>query len=182
MARQYTRRAPIAPDPKLEGKNTRPSLARQMRLDSTVYEKEHPNKKLMKIPDDSPEFHWWLQNGAEPVPRITASTKVFKGLNDKFESEWVSWPSGQKKDGSLQLTYLLMVDPDTYDQLVTIPEENRMAEISKAMRLGANASGLEGHLPGGGGIQTYAPNLPTGPGQGFSERIEHEAPVINKIR
>jgi hypothetical protein len=169
MARQYTRRQPVTDNPALQNKNIRPSLARQMRLDSSVYEEIHKGKKLMKIPDTSVEFHWWLQNGAEPVPRATEKTKIFKGLNDKFDSEWVTWPSGTKKDGSVELTYLLMVDPATYDELITVPLERRQAEIEQAMRLGRDQSGLEAHLPGGGGIQTYAPNLPTGTGQGLSE-------------
>jgi hypothetical protein len=169
MARQYTRRPAIAPDPNLTNKNKRPSLARQMKLDSTIYEEKYPDKKLMKIPEDDLSFHWWLQNGAEPVPRATASTKIYKGLNDKYESEWVTWPSGKKADGSVQLTYLLMIDPKTHYELDTLPLEQRQREIEQAMRLGRDQSGLEAHLPGGGGIQTYAPNLPTGAGQGLSE-------------
>jgi hypothetical protein len=168
MTRQYTKRQPISTNPDLTSKNVRPSTRKQMRLDSSLYEEMHKGKKLMKITDSSPELHWWLQNGAEPVPRQNERLKSFKGITDKYESEWVTWPSGTKKDGTIELTYLLMVDPEVYDQLITIPDEERQAQIEQAMRLGQNQSGLEQHLPGGGGIQTYAPNLPIGEGRGFN--------------
>jgi hypothetical protein len=169
MARPYTRRQPITENPELQNKNVRPSLRKQMRLDSSLYEEIHKDKKLMKITDSSPELHWWLQNGAEPVPRQNERLKTFKGINDKYESEWVTWPSGTKKDGTIELTYLLMVEPELYDELIIIPKEERQAEIEQAMRLGKDQSGLETHLPGGGGIQTYAPNLPDGSGRGFNQ-------------
>jgi hypothetical protein len=176
------RRQPITENPKLQNKNIRGNLQRQMKLDSSIYEEIHKDKKLMKWPDSSPMLHWWLQNGAEPVPRATEKMKIFKGINDKFDSEWVTWPSGTAKGGEPEVTYLLMVDPETYDEKVTLPDHHRNMEIAEAMRLGQNASGLEGHLPGGGGVQTYAPNLPTGPGRGFDEKVTHEAPVANAIR
>jgi hypothetical protein len=166
---QYTRRQPITENPELQNKNIRPSTRRQMRLDSAIYEEIHKDKKLMKITDSSADLHWWLQHGAEPVPRATDRIKVYKGINDKYESEWVTWPSGQRTNGTQELTYLLMIDPDLYDDLVTIPEQVRNDEIMTAMRLGKDQSGIEAHLKGGGSIKTYAPNLPTGEGVGFNE-------------
>ncbi len=150
-------------------KAIRKNSHRQARMDSTLYEQAYPDKKLLKIPEDNPEFHWLLQSGAEPVPRKTEKLKVFEGINDKSQNGWVTWPTGTKADGTVQLTYLLMIDPQTYDEMYTIPDEQRMAEIKEAMRLGADQSGLERHLKGGGSIQTYAPNLPVGDGRGFNE-------------
>lgn len=151
-------------------KAVRKNMARQQRMDSTLYEQAYPDKKLLKIPEDNPEFHWLLQSGAEPVPRKTDKLKVFEGINDKTLNGWVTWPSGTKADGSVQLTYLLMIDPETYDELYTRPDEQRMAEIKESLRLGADQSGIERHLKGGGSVQTYAPNLPVGGGgQGFNE-------------
>lgn len=169
MTRQYTRRQPITDNAALQNKNVRPSLQRQMRLDSAIYEELHKDKKLMKIPNSSTEFHWWLQNGAEPVPRANEKVKTFKGINEKYDSDWVTWPSGTMKDGSPELTYLLMIDPQTYAELVTIPNEQRQREIEEAMKIGKDQSGLERHLKGGGAIQTYAPNLPIGDGQGYNQ-------------
>lgn len=162
-------RNPIVSTPNDDSKNIRKSSRRQMRLDSSMYEKAYHDKKLLKIPEDDREFHWLLQNGAEPVPRKLDNLKVFEGINDKNLNGWVTWPSGTKADGSVQLTYLLMIDPDTYDELYTKPNHERQAEIAEALRLGRDQSGLERHLKGGGSIQTYAPNLPTGTGQGFNE-------------
>lgn len=162
-------RNPVTAVQNTNDKAIRKSPHRQQRLDSTLYEQAYPNKKLLKIPEDNPEFHWLLQNGAEPVPRKTDKLKVFEGINDKSLNGWVTWPSGTKADGSVQLTYLLMIDPETYDELYTIPVEQRQQEIMEALRIGQDQSGLERHLKGGGAIQTYAPNLPVGDGRGFNE-------------
>jgi len=162
-------RKPVSPNPKVANKNIRKGMARAMRLDSEIYEKIHAGKKLLKITDSGSELHWWLQNGAEPVERQSAPAKIFAGINDKFASGYVTWPSGTKADGSPELTYLLMIDPDVYDELVTVPNEQRQADIMEAMKLGADQSGLERHLKGGGSIQTYAPNLPVGDGRGYNE-------------
>lgn len=168
MARQYIRK-PVTENQNVTSKNIRKGMARQMRLDSAIYEEIHKGKKLLKITDSGSELHWWLQNGAEPVERQSAPSKIYPGINDKFASGYVTWPSGTKADGSTELTYLLMIDPEVYDQLYTTPNAERQADIMQAMKLGSDQSGLEKHLKGGGAIQTYAPNLPVGEGRGYNE-------------
>lgn len=162
-------RNPVNAVQNTNNKAIRKNPHRQMRMDSTLYEQAYPDKKLLKIPEDNAEFHWLLQNGAEPVERKTEKLKVFEGINDKGANSWVTWPTGTKADGTVQLTYLLKIDPETYDELYTMPEQQRMQEIAEAMRLGTDQSGIERALKGGGSIQTYAPNLPIGSGQGFNE-------------
>ena len=100
---------------------------------------------------------------------MTDERKTFKGINDKRENGWVTFSGGKDKSGKEYLLYLLMIDPDIYDDYKTGPERERQEEIEKAMKLGANASDLSAHLPGGGGMQTYAPNLPVGDGAGYNE-------------
>jgi len=94
---------------------------------------------------------------------------VYKGLNDKKDDGWVRRVGGKDKEGKTYYLYLLMIDPATYDELKVTPELERQKEIEAAMRIGHNASDIAQHLPGGGGVQTYAPNLPDGSGRGFNQ-------------
>lgn len=167
-------RQPITENPLQHGKETRRRLNKGMKLDVSRYEELHRDKKLMLISDYGTDVQWWLDNGAQPVPLATDPKKVYKGINDKQESEWVSFVGGKDGSGNQYRMYLLMIDPSLYEQFKLAPERERQEEIEKAMRIGANASDIAGHLPGGGGMQTYAPNLPTGSGQGYGE--------INPIR
>lgn len=162
-------RPPITDNPKEQGKQVRQQFGKQLKLDASIYQRAHPDKKLMWISDYGTDVQWWLDHGAEPVPRNSVERKTYAGLNDKQTSEWVSEVGGKDSNGNVYRLYLLMIDPDTYDDFKTGPEAQRQEEIMEAMRLGSNQSDIAKHLPGGGGIETYAPNLPTGDGRGFNE-------------
>jgi len=168
MTRQYTRKR-VGENKNVANKNIRKGAGRRMRLDSSLYEAKYPNQKLMWITDSGSDLDWWIQQGAECVTRDSVARKTIEGVNDKLSSGYVTVPSGTKPGGGVELSYLLRIDPDIYEELVTIPDAERQADIMQAMRLGGDQSGLERHLKGGGSIGTYAPNLPTGTGTGYNE-------------
>lgn len=151
-------------------KRIRPKIGRNLKLDATEYQRRHPGMKLMWIPDYGSDLHEWIAAGAQPVPELDENTTIYPGINDNKKDGWVTRHGGiDTNSGKPYLMYLLMIDPALYDEMKIEPELERQQEIEKAMRLGANASDLSAHLPGGGGIQTYAPNLPDGSGQGFNQ-------------
>jgi hypothetical protein len=157
-------RQPVTEDNSNGGKQVRLGLDSKMIMDSEFYEKIHHDKKLMKINDLNDDIDWWLQRGAEPVPRADEQRKVFKGLNDKGDSEWVCWPGGTH-DGTPFKVYLLMIDPELYEKYKLVPEKQRRDDIRAAMKMGV---GTETDA------KTYAPNLPGGAeGTGFNSIRQH---------
>lgn len=162
MAKQKGKkvRQPITEDNSKGGKQIRPSLTSQMKLESEIYELAYPDKKLLKENDLDGKIQWWLDRGAEPVPVQHERRAVYKGLNDKGDSDWVCWPGGND-DGTPFKVYLLMIDPELYDHYKLAPQRKRQEDIRAAMKLG-KGDGSKDAL-------TYAPNLPDGSGQGFNQ-------------
>lgn len=141
----------------------------QPRMDSSVYERQYPDKKFIKANDLDGEVQRWIDAGAEPVKRHVEGRKVYAGINDHSDSDWVTWIGGTDSGGKEFLVYLLMIDPEAFAKYKTEPVAARQAEIEKALYRGVNQSGEKETLPGGGSMQTYAPNLPDGSGQGFNQ-------------
>jgi hypothetical protein len=142
------------------GKQVRPNLGKNFKLDSTAYEQEYPDKVLLKENDIDGKVQWWIDQGAEPVPRKIESRKIFKGINDKHESEWVTWHGGTQ-DGQPFLVYLLMMSPEDYERAKIAPQQQRQSDIRQAMKMGVGSEGDK---------NTYAPNLPDNSGEkGFNE-------------
>jgi hypothetical protein len=163
-------RQPITDDNSKGGKQIRPTLNAKYILDSEIYEQIHKDKKLMKINEINGEVQHWLDRGAEPVPVQHEQRKVYKGLNDKKESEWVCWPGGTH-DGTPFKVYLLMIDPELYAHYKTEPERKRQADIRAAMYRG---EGTENDA------QTYAPNLPDGSGRGFNTIRQNSTQPVDR--
>jgi len=158
----------ISEDPQRRGKQIRSKIGRNLKLDVSEYQRAYPDKKLMLISDYGTDVQNWLDSGAEPVPRVSVERTIYKGINDKQSSEWVTFVGGKDRTGNLYNLVLLMIDPDLYNEIKIEPEKRRQQGIEQAMKLGANQSDISKHLPGGGGVQTYAPNLPVGTGTGFN--------------
>jgi len=55
--------------------------------------------------------------------------------------------------------YLLMIDPQVYDEVKLAPQRARQELIRRAMKIGSDQSD---DFSGGPKLPTYAPNLPTG--------------------
>lgn len=157
-------------DGKTMSKHNRPNIHQNMTLDCSLYEEYYKGQgvKLAWIADLNGEVHKWLQAGAEPVPRMKDPQKTFKGINDKFESDWVYVIGGQDDSGNVYRQYLLKMDEKLYDAFKNEPVRKRNEDIQRALKSGQNQSDTSPRLPGGGGIATYAPELGVTDGQGYN--------------
>lgn len=164
-------RQPVKEGNHKETKTIRRGIGQQLRMDMTPYNDAYPNKQLMLINDMDGDVQRWLDAGAEPIPSKIAGRKEYKGLNDREDNEWVRFVGGQTKQGETFWVYGLMMDPDLYDEYKNAPNRQRQADIKKAM--GAGHSEESGALAGGGSVQTYAANLPTGAGQGYNQIVKN---------
>tara|TARA_R110000796_G_scaffold169083_2_gene285985 strand:+ start:592 stop:1161 length:570 start_codon:yes stop_codon:yes gene_type:complete len=157
-------------DGKTTSKHTRPNMHQNMQLDISLYEEHYKGKdvKLALIADIKGEVQRWIAAGAQPVERITDQNKIYKGINDKFDSTYVTFVGGEDAGGNVYLQYLLKMDAQLYKEFKLDPVTKRNEDIQRAMSTGQNQSEESLHLPGGGGIKTYAPNLNVTDGQGYN--------------
>ena len=148
-------------------KKVRRQIGAQIKMDMQPYIDQYPDKKLMLINDVDGDVQRWIDAGAEPIPSKLPDRKIFKGLNDRADSEWVRFVAGQNPTGEAYYAYGLMMDPKSYDEYKLAPQRQRQEDIHKAMRRGVVDN--SGSFEGGGDVKAYAANLPTGEGQGYNE-------------
>lgn len=158
-----------------DSKATRRQMHQGKRLaDTTLYEEMYSDRKLMWVNDLNGDVQRWIDDGAEPVPVHVRSDRKFEGITDKVESKWVRSVGGDDGMGGHFWVYLLMVDPEVYEDVKTGPEKERQAAINRAMhqrgRAGGDASDMN---EGGPKLQSYAPHLPTG-GEEDGFAVKHE--------
>ncbi len=121
----------------------------------------------MIINDLDGDVQRWLDAGAEPVPSKIEGRKTYAGLNDKAESQWVRFVAGQSAGGDAYYAYCLMMEKDLYDDYKLAPQRQRQNDIMESMLRGVGDKTVS--LGGGESVGSYAPNLPTGSGQGYNE-------------
>jgi hypothetical protein len=154
-------------------KSIRRDIGRSKRLDADKYLEKYPEMQLMWINDLSGDVQRWIDEGAEPVPVLSKATKVFEGITDKAESKWVRSIGGDDGMGGHFWVYLLMVNPEIYDEVKLAPQRARQELIRRAMKIGSDSSAMDGTGPR---LPTYAPNLPTGDERGIDITRETVAP------
>ena len=148
-------------------KSVRRHIGAQIKMDMQPYVDKYPNKKLMLINDLDGDVQRWLDAGAEPIPSVVAGRKTYEGLNDKVSNQWVRFVAGQNPSGEAYYAFGLMMDPELYDEYKLAPQRQRHEDIDNAMRRGVASESAS--LTSGSEIGSYAPNLPTGTGQGYNE-------------
>ncbi len=139
------------------------AIRRQMQqgkklADTQVYEEKYQEQQLLWVNDLSGDVQRWIDVGAEPVPTLSRSSKVFEGITDKVESKWVRSVGGDDGMGGHYWVYLMVIDSDLYEEVKIQPIKDRQELIRRAMKLGMDTS----DIIGGPKLPTYAPNLPTG--------------------
>ena len=159
-------RAPIKEDGKTD-KSVRRKIGAQIKMDMQPYIDQYPDKKLALINDRDGDVQRWLDAGGELIPAKIIGRKVYEGFNDKAASGYVRFPAGQEAGGETYFAYGIMMDPDLYDDYKLAPQRQRQEDIQNAMRRGVASESAQ--FEGGGGMKSYAPNLPTGEGQGYNE-------------
>ena len=158
MGEQEIERKPInesGPAPEASPFERKP-LGQTRRLDAAPYLAEHPDKKLMWVNDMNGDVQRWIDAGAEPVPVKNRSGRTFEGITDTHESKWVRAIGGDDGMGGSFWVYLLMVEPEIYEQEHVAPMRERQEAIHRAMYGGRDQSDSQS------GLQSYAPHLPTG--------------------
>ena len=151
-------------------------------LDADFYVERYPDKQLMWINDVNGEVNRWIDAGAEPVPVENRSGRTFEGINDSFDFQYVRAVGGTYS-GQDFWVYLLMMDPSLYDHHKLAPIRERQRAINEAMYRGRNQSGggQESYNKAAvGGMETYAPQLPTG-GQGLQQTLGHHENIRDAI-
>ncbi len=148
-------------------KAIRTAMGQPKRLDADKYIRAYPGKQLMWINDMNGDVQRWIDVGAEPVPVKGNDSRTFEGITDRHESKWVRSVGGDDGMGNHFWVYLMMIDPDTYEDVKTAPLRERQAHIKAALRRGRDQSDGAGEE-----LESYAPNLPTG-GQGFEQIQDH---------
>lgn len=147
-------------------KNKRKQIGQQKRMNMDIYIAEYPNHKLMLISELEGDVQRWIDAGAEPIPVMTKSRKVYEGINDKHDSKWVRFVGGETSGGATYYLYGLMMDPEAYNDFKHAPELERRNLIKEAMTAGK--TDVDQSL-GEGEMQTYAAKLPVGSGEGYNE-------------
>lgn len=148
-------------------KAIRRDMGRAKRLDADKYIEIHQDKALMWINDIGGDVQRWIDEGAEPVPVVSKSSRTFEGLTDKTESQWVRAIGGDDGFGGHFWVYLLMIDPAVYQEIKIDPELERQAAIRRSIKAGVDQSDYSA----GPKLPSYAPNLPTG-GRGIDIQQE----------
>ncbi len=148
-------------------KSVRRDMGRAKRLDADKYLEIHQDKALMWINDIGGDVQRWIDEGAEPVPVVSKATRSFEGLTDKTESQWVRAIGGDDGFGGHFWVYLLMIDPEVYQEIKIDPQLERQAAIRASIQAGADQS----DYGAGPKLPSYAPNLPTG-GRGIDIQQE----------
>lgn len=141
------------------------SFDKRQRLDSSYYEKKHPDMKFMWLLEGDGSIEKWLQAGAsiqedESGQDYKGETHGYKAKNRKG---YVSVIGGTDHGVPLEQV-LLKIHKDEYQRIITDPKHKRNEDIRNAMGRGvASAEDRDGS-----DLQTYAANTPTG-GVGFEQ-------------
>jgi len=149
-----------------DAEKSRVAIKTSMRLDPDHYLRmpEYQDMQLFWASTDKGEVDKWLSLGAQPVPRKAKAATIYKGINDRCNSEYEMVPAVSVIEGIPIDNYLLFMTKEDYQKYRIDPKDARNAEIRKAMGIGkANVAGAEGQegavMPGVKGLKTYAPNV-----------------------
>lgn len=134
-------------------------IGQQKRINYDHY-LEMPEYKDMQlfIAHSDGDVDRWLAAGAQPVPRASQSQRIFKGINDRMQSEYQIYPAVSVIDGHPIDAFLLFMPKEDYNRVKIEPLQNRQAELERAMGIGKSDDG-GAVMPNVKGLKTYAPNV-----------------------
>lgn len=150
-------------------KAIRKEMGRAKKLDADFYVAEYPEMQIFWVNDMDGDVQRWINAGANPVPVTRNSNRSFEGITDKLESKWVRAVGGSDGMGAYYWVYLMMIARARYYELEIAPVVERQDAMRAAMSRGQDQSKLS---KSEAGIETYAPNLPTG-GRGLQKVTDH---------
>jgi len=158
-----TTRAPIGEQSEInkmtDKEKARVAIGHTKRLDADHYLRmpEYQDKVLFWALSNG-EADKWLSLGAQPVPRKTKAGKVYKGINDRINSEWEIVPSVSVIEGTPIDAFLLFMTKEDYEMYRVNPVRNRNEEIREAMGIGVVDDDAR-VMPSVKGLKSYAPHV-----------------------
>ena len=137
-------------------------VRRRMDIDHYLRMPEYKDSQLFWATSRNGDVESKIALGAQPVPKIGAAGKVFKGINDRSTDQYeIAHGVSVGKDGVSEDNYLMFMPKEAYEATFIKPLQNRNDEIRKAMGIGKpDADAVT--MPGVTGLKTYAPNVGNG--------------------
>ncbi len=152
-------------------KSTRkPAKRRRLKTDFSYLQRENPGKVLRLMNNEGGRIQMAINDGWEPVKGI-GTHSVWTPETHRKDADVVAQSTSVIQIPASKTTdlmhILMMIDEDSFDELERAPIRDRVASTEAALGMGKNNSA--GEAAGVTGIQTYAPNLPSG-GTGFEQQ------------
>ena len=163
MSSKRTTRAPIGKQSSVNKMNdaekTRMAMGPQLRIDTSHYEQmeEYEGMQLFGALSDG-DVDRWLALGAKPVPRVSKSSTIYKGINDRMDTEYQVYPAVSVVEGRPIDMFLLFMPIEDYQKFKIDPLDKRNQEIRAAMGIG-KADAEAQVMSNVKGLKTYAPNV-----------------------
>ncbi len=150
---------------------------KRMDVDHYIQMDEYKNKKLFFQHIQTGEADKWISLGAEPVRRMAKSSKLYKGINDREESEYHTVRAVSVVDGQPIDAVLLCMDPIDYQKYRIDPKEARNEEIREAMGIGKVTEDSK-VMSNTKGLKTYAPYTS---GDNTGLEIERSGQILHDV-
>ncbi len=145
-----------------DAEKTRMAIGPQLRIDTHHYEvmSEYKDMQLFGALSDG-DVDRWLALGAKPVPRVSKSSVIYKGINDRLDTEYQVYPAVSVVEGRPIDMFLLYMPREDYQKFKINPLNKRNEEIRSAMGIGRvdEESRVMSNVKG---LKTYAPNVGDG--------------------
>jgi len=145
-----------------DAEKTRMAIGPQLRIDTHHYEMmpEYEDMQLFGALSDG-DVDRWLALGAKPVPRVSKSNTIYKGINDRMDTEYQVYPAVSVIEGRPIDMFLLFMPKEDYQKFKIDPLNKRNEEIRTAMGIGIVDEEAR-VMPNVKGLKTYAPNVGEG--------------------
>ncbi len=142
-----------------DAEKTRMAIGPQFRIDTHHYEMmpEYKDMQLFGALSDG-DVDRWLALGAKPVPRVSKSSTIYKGINDRLDTEYQVYPAVSVVEGRPIDMFLLFMPKEDYQKFKIDPLNKRNKEIREAMGIGLvdEEARVMSNVKG---LKTYAPNV-----------------------
>jgi len=165
MSNRILEKTDLGKSPKAHPEAKKTTLSRSRRMDISAYEAAYPDKKIALINDLNGDVQRWIDAGAVPIESRLPNRKVYKGLTDAEDGNWVRFVGGEV-GGKPYYVYALMMDPVLYHEFKNVPDLERQRQINEALHSGRS---LEDSSSQPQHLKSYAPTLPDGMGVGYNE-------------
>ena len=137
-------------------------VRRRMDIDHYLRMPEYQEMQLFWATSRNGDVEAKIAAGAQPVPKLGAAGKTYKGINDRSTDEYeIAHSVSVGKDGISEDNFLMFMPKEDYHAAFIEPNNQRNQEISLAMGIG-KIDAESSTMPQVKGLKTYAPNVGNG--------------------